>query len=804
MGRARGILVVGLHLLLTLAVALGGPSVSEAQDRTFAAPAAGPPDFAGWDLIARRAETLLDEPGLLTEALLGSLREEVVGWRARFLVAQGAEVQRIEALRSQIAALGTPPADAAAEAPEIAARRAELGSQLARIEAPVLAADEAWRRADAIVMAIDRVLRERQARALLTIGPAPANPENWPAVIPLVRATLGAVIDEVAAAAQPDLPRSKFVGNLPAIVGLLGLAVLLVWSGRRWLRLLQGRIDLLAPKTLAPLSHAIVSVGQVGLPTAGAWLISRALVLGGLDTGVSGALAAALPEAGFAVAFAQWLGERLFGAAGRRPILPRDNEAANAAARRIAGLLGVVFAIGLLLNLGLAALPEAPWRAAGNAVVLWPLAALAGVLLWRAGRLLGSVHDPAPAPPDAGSGQTPTVAIDRRIRHGLAAAARAIGIIAPLLALAGYSGASDALLRPAILSLAVGGGVLVLHRLAVRLIVLVRDGTGTGPTAPETGGLSEVLAGIALSLAALPVLALVWGARTTDLAEILARFQTGVRLGDARIAPDDIIAFAVVFIAGYALTRAIKTTLRTTVLPRTSLDRGGQTAIVSGVGYAGYTLAALIAISAAGLDLSSLAIVAGALSVGIGFGLQNIVSNFVAGIILLIERPVSEGDWIEVGGVQGIVRAISVRSTRIETFDRTDVIVPNADLISNQVTNWTHFNQSGRLIVPVGVAYGTDTRRVADVLVEIARATPGLLAQPAPTAVFAGFGPSSLDFELRVFLRDVNTSVVTRSEINHAIAHRFAQAGIDIPFPQREVWLRPAAGPNPTSPEART
>ncbi|WP_292435392.1 mechanosensitive ion channel domain-containing protein, partial [Mesorhizobium sp.] len=205
------------------------------------------------------------------------------------------------------------------------------------------------------------------------------------------------------------------------------------------------------------------------------------------------------------------------------------------------------------------------------------------------------------------------------------------------------------------------------------------------------------------------------------------------------------------------------------------------------VGYAGVALAALVGISAAGIDLSNLALVAGALSLGIGFGLQNVVSNFVSGLILLAERPFKVGDWIVAGDISGTVRKISVRATEIETFQRQSVILPNSNLINNAVGNWTHRNKLGRVDIKVGVAYGSDVKRVHAVLLGICRAHPMVLKNPEPFVLFANFGPAALEFEIRVFVADVLNGSIVQNDIRFAIFDIFEDEHIEIPSAPRAV-----------------
>ena len=212
-------------------------------------------------------------------------------------------------------------------------------------------------------------------------------------------------------------------------------------------------------------------------------------------------------------------------------------------------------------------------------------------------------------------------------------------------------------------------------------------------------------------------------------------------------------------------------------MARGRVDTGVRNSIRTVVGYAGLALAGLIAISSAGIDLSSFALVAGGLSLGIGFGLQNVVSNFVSGLILLAERPFKAGDWIVAGDVSGTVKKISVRATEIETFQRQSVILPNSQLINSAVGNWTHRNKLGRIDIKVGVAYGTDVKRAHAVLLDIARSHPLVLKNPEPFVLFANFGPAALEFEIRVFLADVLNGNIVQNDIRFAVLDAFDARG---------------------------
>lgn len=266
----------------------------------------------------------------------------------------------------------------------------------------------------------------------------------------------------------------------------------------------------------------------------------------------------------------------------------------------------------------------------------------------------------------------------------------------------------------------------------------------------------------------------------------------GFDIGHFRIVPSRVLSALLIFALIIISSSWIRSSMENQWLTMTSMGVGARDAVVTITGYVMFIFAALAGLSVMGFDFGNIAIVAGALSVGIGFGLQNIVNNFVSGLILLFERPIRKGDWIVVGQTEGTVKEIQIRATRIQTFDRSDVIVPNSELIANQVTNWVLSSQTGRAIIPVGVAYGTDTEYVRDILLKIAEENDDVIntgISPKPKVLFREFGDSTLNFELRVFLKNVDSRLSVISDINFAIDKAFKEAGIEIPFPQRNLHI---------------
>jgi small-conductance mechanosensitive channel len=282
----------------------------------------------------------------------------------------------------------------------------------------------------------------------------------------------------------------------------------------------------------------------------------------------------------------------------------------------------------------------------------------------------------------------------------------------------------------------------------------------------------------------------VWRVYASPAEAIQGVFGFGFMVGSRKITIGLVLSAAAVLYGSFLTSWAVQTMLMKGVFASRELQVGVRISIARLIHYGFVFVGFLLALVALGVHLRDITIIAGALGVGIGFGLQGIVNNFVSGLILLFERPVKVGDYIQLGELWAEIKKIGLRATVVETFDKSEIVVPNSDLVSYQVTNWTLSNRMARLIIPVGVEYGSDVPLVIETLMECAKANSKVMTKPGPQVLFLKFGESSLDFELRAWILDIDERLVIISELHQEIDRRFRQAGIVIAFPQRDLHLR--------------
>jgi potassium-dependent mechanosensitive channel len=791
----RSLLSVALALAALLAATVASaqaPSSPPRPDAAVQAQPALPPDISA--AIAKMAKALGDAEKALQH--LTELEEELGNLRVDVESVLSESHQTAEQLRPQLAAvrlqierLGAPPAkDAPPEAPEMAQERARLLALAAALDGAIKTSELTWYRARQLIDKITVVRYSLFTKNLMERLPSPLLPGIW-----------RDVFSESPAVAQ----RLKYMGGdwwkwasgKTHELALLLAAALLLYALIRFVvsRLTDRRALKAGAATPPSFFERAFSVVWVAPLRALPLIAAGMLVYGGLDAldllypPWSRAAAAILKAL---VAFAA-----VFALAGAvlAPTEPqwRLVNLADRPARRIVRLLGGIAAV-YAADAALTEISRAFFVPLALSVVQSFAASTA-----FAGLLVGLLLTPF-----APQGASPAAPVYRHAPRWLKLPLWIIAIAILALALLGYV----ALARFVAQQLVLTGIVVVLCWLGYLAIrALTREPPQRGYPVGEMlearfgidaarrnqlARLTEAALTLALIIAALPLLMLQWGFSGADIREWFKSLVFGLEVGQFRISLARILIGIVLFIALLFATRLFQRWLRETALQPPRFDPGIANSIDTVVGYAGTVVAAVLAISYAGFDITSLAIVAGALSVGIGFGLQSIVNNFVSGLILLVERPIKVGDWIVLGNDQGHVRRISVRSTEIETFDRASLIVPNSELITGRVLNWTHRNSVGRAILKVGVSYDADPDQVLALLKSCAEAHPQVLRTPEPRAVFENFGASALEFSLRVYLADISRSLEVQSELRVALLKAMRAAGIDIPFDQVDVNLR--------------
>jgi small-conductance mechanosensitive channel len=734
---------------------------------------------------------------------LGQLRTDVEG-----ILDQSTQVAdklrpRLADVKAQIDKLGPPPAkDAPPEAPPIAAERARLTALASAFDGAIKTTQLTWERARQLIEKITELRHSLFAKNLLERLPSPLLPNLW---------------RDVAQKAPPVGRRiAYFAGDwrehaearLPDLMVLLGATALLFLISTYVVARLTRRRTTEPVPTFFERATSVAWVAPLrALPAAG----SALLLTAGLETlgllyppwdrtsvaitrsVVVFAAVAALAFTVLAPGARQW---RLVNVADRP-------------ARRIGWLLLGIAAL-YSADLALTSLNRVFYIPLSLSVVQAFIASMLFALL-----LIGLLLTPFQPAVPASRIAMPHVArwvmnlalpdVARNEPRWLKLPLWIIALAIVLTALLGYVALARFIAQQAVLT----GIVVVVGWLGYAAIRAVTRPEPERPIAVgrilttqfglddtrsrQLSRLIEIALTLALVICAIPLLMLQWGFSGADIRDWLKSLLFGMEIGQFRISLARILLGIVLFIALLFATRLVQRWLREKALQQPRMDPGIVNSIDTVVGYAGTAIAALLAVSYAGFDITSLAIVAGALSVGIGFGLQSIVNNFVSGLILLIERPIKVGDRVVLGDQQGTVRRISVRATEIETGDRASLFVPNSELITGRVINWTHRDSLGAASVKVGVAYDADPEQVIAILRKCADEHPQVLRTPEPAAMFDDFGASALQFTLRVCLPDVGKAGAVQSELRIAILKALRAAGIDIPFDQLDVNLRDGA-----------
>jgi potassium efflux system protein len=728
--------------------------------------------------------------------------------RASALAERARAERALSTLQHLVEALGPAPEEGAPpEDSEIAAQRAQYQRDITAYRGRVAQAELALARATELEDQISTLFMERLVTNLSIRYPSPLSPSTFPVALPeagqVLTGLLGAPVEW-----WQELPERK---QRPLVIlrsiGFLAVAILFGWALRRILLKRFGRDPRVAEPTFARrlvgavaegLARGIVPAAIVGM------VLFRASAEDSLFAGpfadilslacesiILFILATALPKAALSPEIPSW----------RLSSLSPENAASLA---RIIGFLAAVYALDLFFSRAVYVLPGAVDLSVGLKSVyalFFNFAEGIGLLAILQRRLWSGAEPPVQEEgeeePDREKPEEQ--ARSNRLWTSVRLLAGLLVIAAIAGTVAGYANFGTYVINN-MLGTGVIGGLLYLLR------GLLRDGIGIGLRSDFVTKHIFVAAGTrrilkfwlrsALDLvvwgSALILAALVWGVPLVPLLQWIGQTLTEFKVGNFTISVADIGLALLLFFLVLGLVRWMQRGLANRILPETRLDPGVQHSVTAGFGYLGFGVAAMIAISAVGIDLSNLALIAGALSVGIGFGLQNVVNNFVSGLILLIERPIKVGDWVIVGDKEGTVRHIRVRATEIETFQRASVIIPNSEILSTALVNWTHADRTGRVEIAIGVAYGSDTERVREILLEIARDNSYVSRWPAPFVRFKDFGDSALIFELRCYLHDIGQIITVSSDLRFAIDRAFRENNIEIPFPQRDLHLRNA------------